>query len=68
MRRHLLFIIFILAACSTPATVMPPAAIAPIFTAQITETPTATAVPIPEREKYILDTIMDYDLHRVDVF
>ena len=71
MRRKIFILLFFITACnfSTPQTPTstPVNTLAP--TLMVTETPTATMtpIPIPEHEKYILDTTIDYDLHYVTV-
>lgn len=71
MRRILLLLSLLLTACSLPAAQTQTAP--PINTATptlpATETPTATAapIPIPAREKYTINTFLDYDLHFIDV-
>jgi hypothetical protein len=73
MRKRYIFLLFLLAACSLPAsqpaitptlTATPPIEATPILP-PAPETP--THIPIPAREKYILDTVIDYDSHLVTV-
>ena len=65
-----LLILFVIA-CSLPTATQPTATFTPQPTEQATHTPTqtSTAEPpkIPDHASYILDTVIDYDLHRVDV-
>ncbi len=71
MCRNIFIIILFLTSCSFPASQTP----APTFINSFSPTQTATETPvvtlasvlIPEREKYILNTTIDYDLHVVTV-
>jgi len=71
MRRKILILLLFLTSCNFSAS-QPPIS-SPVNTLTptlpVTETPTATItpIPIPEREKYTLDTTIDYDLHSVIV-
>ena len=71
MRKYFLFILLLLASCNQP---MPQAAqtAVPIKAentqpAQIPTTPLPTPLAIPAREKYILNTVIDYDRHLITV-
>jgi len=46
---------------------LPVNTLAPTMMSKQTPTATNTPMPIPEREKYILDTTIDYDIHFVTV-
>ncbi|MBK9780762.1 MAG: M1 family metallopeptidase [Anaerolineales bacterium] len=65
-----LLILFVFA-CSLPTAAQPTATFAPKPTEQATETPTqaptAETPRIPDHTSYLLDTVIDYDLHRVSV-
>jgi hypothetical protein len=71
MRRKVFILLLFITSCNfsapQPPTSTPVNTLAP--TSLATEIPTATntTTPIPEREKYILDTTIDYDLHYVTV-
>jgi hypothetical protein len=71
MRYKILILLLFVTACNRFAPQMPTAQPVSTLTPTpiITETPTATntPIPIPEREKYMLDTTIDYDLHFVTV-
>lgn len=72
MRHIILLLVLLLTACSS-STAQPIMATLPVETSTpippATESPTATntPVPIPEREKYIINTFLDYDQHFIDV-
>lgn len=70
--RHKIFILLLfVTSCNRFATQTPKSQPFSTFTPtrMVTETPTATnaPIPIPEREKYTLNTTIDYDLHFVTV-
>ena len=71
LRSSFLMLFLFVFACSLPAATQPTATSAPQPTKQVTETPTQTptAEPpkLPDHARYILDTVIDYDLHRVSV-
>ena len=71
LRSPFLLLFLFVFACSLPAATQPTATSAPQPTKQVTETPTQTptAEPpkLPDHARYILDTVIDYDLHRVSV-
>ncbi len=71
MRRIISLLVLLITACSSSAPQTPTALPADTFTPTTppTEIPTATAtpIPIPAREKYTLDTFIDYDRHFLDV-
>lgn len=71
MRRIILLLLLLATACSFPATQKPTAAaVGTLAPAQmVTEIPTLTIAPtpLPEREKYTLNTTIDYDRHIVSV-
>lgn len=72
MRQRIVFFLLFLTACGLPAsqpTATTQSVIAtaiPTQTLQVTQQ-TPTRIPIPAREKYILNTNIDYDNHRVVV-
>ncbi|MCE9644533.1 MAG: M1 family metallopeptidase [Chloroflexi bacterium] len=70
MCRNIFVLLLLLTSCNFPATrspTSPPAVPRPA--GQMTETPVteARSPSIPEREKYTLETSIDYDLHTVNV-
>ncbi|MBL0344337.1 hypothetical protein [Candidatus Villigracilis affinis] len=71
MRRIFLLFFLLVTACSQPATQTATAlpVNTPASTMPPAEVPTATVtpIPIPAREKYTLNTFIDYDLHFIDV-
>ncbi|HET7142380.1 MAG TPA: M1 family metallopeptidase [Anaerolineales bacterium] len=71
MRRILLLLLLLVTACSIPATQKPiTPAVGTLAPAQrVTEIPTVTnaPTPLPEREKYTLNTTIDYDRHIVSM-
>ena len=71
MRRTILILLLFITSCSFSATQTPTSTPVntPVQTMTVTQIPTATntPIPIPEREKYTLDTLIDYDLHLVTV-
>jgi hypothetical protein len=72
MRRRFLILLLFVTACnlSTPPTpIMPPVStLAPTISPVLETLPaTFTLTPIPEREKYVLNTTIDYDRHFVTV-
>ena len=71
MRRNIFILLLFISSCnpSVPQTQISPPVSALAPTLLITETPAATItpIPIPEREKYTLNTTIDYDLHIVSV-
>ena len=71
MRYMILILLLFVTACnrSAPQTTISQPVTKPTPTLMITETPiaTMTPIPIPEREKYTLNTTIDYDLHFVTV-
>lgn len=68
LRNSILIIPLLIAACSHPAGQTPtPQPTRTAIAARPTETAAPEPPPIPQHEKYILDTVIDYDLHRVDV-
>jgi len=72
MRRHCIpLVILFLASCNIqnprPPTPLPPIATPTAWMAETSTSPTPSTSTIPDREKYILDTIVDYDRHLVTV-
>jgi hypothetical protein len=71
MRYEILILLLFITSCelSAPQTSTSAPVITLMPTMFVTETPTATITPtpIPKREKYTLDTTIDYDLHIVNV-
>jgi hypothetical protein len=71
MRRGILLLVLIVTACnlSKPQvpTSLPVNTIVPIISITGTSIATITPTPIPEREKYTLNTTINYDLHFVTV-
>lgn len=72
MRRYIFLILILLVACTLPRSQTPtdmPSTVTATTTANVAETPTPTATsdPTPNHEKYILNTIIDYDRHLVSV-
>ncbi|MBL0347314.1 hypothetical protein [Candidatus Villigracilis affinis] len=71
MRRIFLLFFLLVTACSQPAsqtaTVLPVSTLAPTMPPTEVPTATVTPTPIPAREKYTLNTFIDYDLHFIDV-
>ena len=71
LRSSFLLLVLFASACTLPAATQPTATAAPQPTEQVTETPTqapTTESPkISDHASYILDTVIDYDLHRVSV-
>jgi hypothetical protein len=71
MRRNILVLLLFVTSCnlSTPQipTALPVNTLAPTMPAMETSTATITPIPIQEREKYILQTTINYDLHFVSV-
>jgi len=68
MRRIILLISLLITACSTPAsqTATPASSPVPYTQTSILPAPTPTTpAAIPDREKYTLNTDIDYDLHTV---
>ncbi len=71
MRYKILILLLFVTSCNSSApqtpTALPISTLTP--TLMVTEIPTATntPIPIPEREKYTLNTTIDYDLHFVAV-
>jgi hypothetical protein len=67
MRYEILILLLFITSCelSAPQTSTSAPVITLMPTMFVTETPTATITPtpIPKREKYTLDTTIDYDLH-----
>lgn len=75
MKLHPFLLTFILlaSACSLPSTAQPTAASATQPVEQVNATPTQTPTSIaktpeiPDRPRYILDTVVNYDLHSINV-
>jgi hypothetical protein len=71
MRRIFLLFFLLVTACSQPAsqtaTALPVSTLAPTMPPAEVPTSTVTPIPIPAREKYTLNTFIDYDLHFIDV-
>ncbi|MFN8401807.1 MAG: M1 family metallopeptidase [Anaerolineales bacterium] len=71
LRPFFLTLILLTFSCSAPLTAQPTET--PTFPAtqqvnvSFTQTPTVESPNIPDHAKYILDTVLDYDLHRVNV-
>jgi hypothetical protein len=67
MRYQILILLLFVASCNRSAPQTPTSATVntPVQIATVTQAPTVTntPIPIPVREKYILDTTIDYDLH-----
>ncbi len=67
MRYRFIFLLLLLSSCSQPvATQMVAATFPPTQTLQIVQE-TPAQILIPAHEKYILNTVIDYDNHRVTV-
>jgi len=73
MRKRFIFILLLLTSCSLPASqpagMQPAAATAAILPTQTMQVMQETSAqnPVPSHEKYILNTVIDYDAHRVTV-
>ena len=69
MRKNILFILLLLAACNLPATqeIQSPIESESPQSAQIFATSTSTSPGIPARETYKLNTVVDYDRHSLTV-
>ena len=71
MRKYILFILLLITSCNLPAPqiVQPTTAIEVENTkpSQISATPVTPTPIIPARELYILNTVIDYDRHRITV-
>lgn len=69
MRKNILFILLLLAACNLPATqeIQSPIEFESPQSAQIFATSTSTSPGIPARETYKLNTVVDYDRHSLIV-
>lgn len=70
MRKYIPFILFLLVSCNLPSQRSSPPATSESENAQVAqtfETPIPKTPDIPIREKYILNTVIDYDRHFVTV-
>jgi Peptidase family M1 domain len=69
MHRNILVFLLLLTSCTLPSTQTPtyPAPTAMVTSTRAETTATVSSTPIPEREKYTLDTTINYNLHTLTV-